>query len=78
MTKTDRIINSIYMHLLEKYGPDQAERDIYPLAWYINSGRANAAFINKLDEVKPFMIARRLHKGGSVEQQIDRVCSFLE
>jgi len=36
---------------------------IYPLSWYVNTGRASASFIKAMYEVKPYVMARLLVKG---------------
>lgn len=63
---------------LRRYGDtDQAERDLAPLVYYINTGRASCRFLRLLLETKPFLVARRLHAGGSVNDAISRVCSLI-
>lgn len=63
--KEDNYLWDIKKYLMNKYGVDQAERDIDPLAWYIKTGRASVSFLNLLYKKKPFLIARRLHSAGS-------------
>ena len=77
MTKSDIYINEVLIYIMNHYGVDEAYRDIYPLEWYINTGRASAEFLRKLYTKKPFLIARRLHKGGSVDETVKRIKSFL-
>lgn len=67
----------IQRHLIEKYGIDTAERDMYPLQWYISTGRASMAFLHQLFNAKPFMVARKLHQGGSIEETVDRVKKYI-
>lgn len=59
--------------LADKYGCDEAGRDMAPLAWYIGTGRATTAFLRALLTAKPFMVARRLHKGGSYAEVLAEV-----
>lgn len=73
----DRVVWEIQRHLMGQYGTDQAIRDISPLTWYINTGRASTGFLLALVQAKPFMIARRLHKGGSHNEVIARIKKFL-
>lgn len=47
------------------------------LEWYINSGRASADWIKHLLAKRPFMIARRLAKGGSAREIIDRITEYI-
>ena len=61
----DNCIWKIQRVLMTKYGCTAADREIAPLIWYINTGRASTPFLKKLIDAKPFMIARKLHMGGS-------------
>lgn len=78
MIKTiDSILWDITVYLMRKYGCDTAYREISPLSWYINTGRASTAFIRQLSEAKPYVIGRMLHKGGSDDEIIKRVKEYL-
>jgi len=76
--RIDDYIWKVQKNLMNKYGIDEAERDIDPLKWYIHTGRASTEFINLLLGAKPFMIARKLHMGGSVDEAIDRIKIYIE
>ena len=76
-TLIDSTVWHIKKSIMDKYGYYQADADIAPLRWYINSGRATLEFLHKLVEAKPFMIGRKLHEGGSYEEAIERVCKYL-
>lgn len=67
----------IQRYLMERYGVDQAEQDVAPLAWYIGTGRASVDFIRAILTGKPFMIARKLHEGGTYDEVIQRVKDYL-
>lgn len=67
----------IQRSIIKHHGFDQSERDIAPLKWYINTGRASLDFLNRLVEAKPFMIGRKLHEGGSYEDAIQRVKNYI-
>ena len=69
----DTCIWNIKKVLMEKYGTMAADREIAPLVWYIETGRASTPFLEKLLSAKAFMIARRLHAGGSDMEIIARV-----
>ena len=73
MTKSEIYLNNLYCYLIRKYGTDSANRDIQDIQWYINTGRASTEFMRKLYNVKIFVIARILHKGGSTEEVINRI-----
>ena len=74
----EKFIIKIETYLMRKYGVDQASRDLYSIQWYVRTGRASMEFIKKLCACKPFMIARLLHEGGSVDEQISRVRAYVE
>lgn len=48
-----------------------------PLKHYVSTGRASTEFLHKLVNAKPFMIARELRKGGSYDEAIERVKTYL-
>ena len=78
MNNYDKFIIKVEFYAMRKYGVDQASRDLYPIQWYVRTGRASMEFIKKLCACKPFMIARLLHEDGSVDEQISRVRAYVE
>ena len=68
----------IQRYLMERYGVDQAAQDIAPLSWYIGTGRASVDFIRAVLTGKHFMIARKLHEGGTYYEVIQRVKKYLK
>ena len=68
---------AIFRTLMQKHGTDIAHQDFAPLEWYVNTGRASVEFIRLLLGAKPFMIARKLHKGGSYDEVIARIKQYL-
>lgn len=75
---TDNALWAIERSLMLKYGTLQAQKDVDPLRWYILTGRCSISFLRAVINAKPYMIARRLHEGGSTEEAIDRVRQYLE
>lgn len=73
----DNCIWNIKKILMEKYGCTAADREIAPLIWYINTGRASTPFLKMLISAKPFMIARKLHAGGSDVEIIERIKKYI-
>ena len=73
----ETILYKIWHELSVRHGCSAADREISPLAWYIGTGRASASFIRLVQSEKPFKIARDLHKGGSYEETIDRICKRI-
>ena len=73
----DSQIWEVQRYLMRKYGVDASDRETAPLKWWINTGRASTGFLRAFMEAKPFMIARQLHKGGSDQDVINRIISYL-
>lgn len=73
----ESVVWNIKLYLMNKYGISQAESDLAPLSWYIGTGRASREFLLLLARVKPYMIGRKLHEGGSYNEAIDRVKAYL-
>lgn len=77
MTITRTTIDTCLWHIqredMNRHGATAAERDMYPLVWYINTGRASLEFLRCLVAARPVLIARDLHKGGSTDEILDRV-----
>lgn len=69
----DTCVWNIKKVLMEKYGTMAADREIAPLVWYIETGRASTPFLEKLIDKKPYIVARRLHAGGSDMEIIARI-----
>ena len=67
----------IQHYLIKKHGTDVARRDLDPLEWYINTGRASTDFLRGLFSVKPFMIGRILHKSRTYEEAIENMKDYI-
>ena len=76
-TKIESCIWEIQLYLMNHYGCTAADREIAPLKWYVNTGRASLQFLHKLIDAKPFVIARILHKGGSDDSIIASIKTKL-
>lgn len=76
-TKIDCFLWDVEYRLMVAYGASAAEREIAPLKWYINTGRASIDFLKALVVCKPYMIARKLHMGGTDEETICRVRDYI-
>ena len=77
-TQIDTMLWHIQREAMQRHGCDQAERDMQPLLWYINTGRASTEFLRLLMNTRPVLVARDLHKGGSYEEVINRVCHRIK
>ena len=67
---------------LRKVCPAVSEYGIYPLAWYINTGRAATPFLNiliNLSEAQIIGVAERLvyHNDGDYNRAIDSICQYI-
>ena len=76
-TKIETGLWHIEWYLMQRYGVDTAKRDMDPIKWYIYTGRASVDVTNRLLCAKPFMVGRLLHKGGSYDEIIRRVLSYI-
>ena len=63
---------------MDKAGVDASSRFIYPLKRYINTGRANNAFLRKLFDIAPYRIGRILMKSGSDDDVIRAIKRVIE
>lgn len=77
-TQIDTMLWSIQREDMQRHGCTQAERDMQPLVWYINTGRASTEFLRLLMNTRPVLVARDLHKGGSYEEVINRICHRIK
>ena len=73
----DNALWAVEKYLMHKYGVDAARRDMDPLRWYIMTGRASADLEKRIASAKPFMLGRLLHQGGSYDEAIKRVISYV-
>lgn len=77
-TSIETMLWHIQREDMQRHGCDIAERDMQPLFWYINTGRATTQFLHCLMSARPVLVARDLHKGGSYEEVINRVCKRIK
>ena len=77
-TSVDIYIWKVQKYMMTHYGCDNAIREIDPLIWYIQTGRASGQTIRALLEKKPYMIGRLLHKGGSHDECIARIKEYIQ
>ena len=76
-TAIDDTLWTIRRKLMEKHGVDSANRMMYPIDWYVNTGRASTGFLEALIAGKAFVVARAIAKGGTDDEVIDRVCDKI-
>ena len=69
---------AIERSIMTKHGCIAASQDMAPLRWYVDTGRASLDFLHRLMAAKPFLIARRLHQGGSYDEVIARIKTYLK
>lgn len=71
----DNYIWKVQQKIIEKQGYtyDQSYNVVYPLSYYVNTGRASAEFLRNMQYVKPYIMARLLAKKyahGTVDECI--------
>lgn len=76
-TTIDAFLYEIERNLMNSYGVDTAKREMEPLRWYIETARASTPCIRKMMEAKPFMLARKLHQGGSTDEIVKRILKYI-
>lgn len=76
-TLVDDCIVRIHLYLCDRYGYQRADVDIDPLLWYIRTGRASTQSLGLLVQKKTYMLARKLHEGGSHMEAIDRIKKYI-
>lgn len=77
ITKLDDFMWQVELYLMKRYGVDEAKRTMYPLIWYIHTGRASTQFLKALISSKPYMIGRMLHQEGSIDETVNRIKAYL-
>lgn len=77
MTKTEYILRYYEKMLWKKHGITDGSRLLYPLKWYLNTGRASADYINRLDRADYKQIMAILEAEGSVEEVCSRLKEYL-
>lgn len=76
-TTIETMVWKIQNEIMSRWGVSAGYREIVPLARYINTGRASLDFLHRLYVAKPFMVARKLHQGGSDDEIIKRVQHYI-
>lgn len=71
----DKYLWDVQDRIMKKHGYsfDQSYNVLYPLSYYINTGRASAEFLHNVQFVKPFVMARLLvkkYEHGTVDECI--------
>lgn len=80
-TAIDDTMWDIKQKLMRKCTTDNADRYLYPLAYYIDTGRAPAGFlkllINLSDRQKAIVGNRLMKNYGNNERVINSVCQYI-
>lgn len=77
MTKTEYILHYYEKMLWKKHGITEGSRLLYPLKWYLNTGRASADYIHRLADARSKDITAILEADGSVEEVCSRLKEYL-
>ena len=73
----DNYLWRVEYSLMRKYGTQMAKYYMYPLTWYIGSGRAPMPFIRAMMRKRPHLIGRVLVRNGSVDDIINGLKEYL-
>lgn len=73
MTKDEIKVQAVWMYLTKHHTLAETERILYPLQWYLFTGRAGYDFRQAFHAAKPFMVARRLEKASTDEEAINNL-----
>lgn len=78
-TAINKKMHEIRMELWKKTGSSvRGDSLMYPLVYYVNTGRASAEFLKRLINAKTFMIVRKLQSGGSDQEIMKRIKKYLD
>lgn len=77
MTKSERILIGYHTKLMKAHGVSESDRMMIPLYWYINTGRASADYIDRLEKADSRKVIGILEQGGSVEDVLGRLKVLL-
>ena len=78
-TAIEKKMNEIRMELWKKAGSSvRGDNLMYPLIYYVNTGRASAEFLKRLINAKTSMIVRKLQSGGSDQEIMKRIKKYLD
>lgn len=78
-TAIDNYLWAVYDKIYNYVGDSRtADNMVYPLRWYVNTGRASTYFLNAMLNAKPFMIARKLRDNYTTDDNaIKAVIKYL-
>lgn len=77
MTKSEYILLSYEKIMWKRHGITEGSNLLYPLKWYINTGRASADYVHRLADAKSKDIVAILEAGGSVEDVCRGIKDYL-
>lgn len=72
-TGIDSYLYDVRRSTRKSLGVDAGDRAMYPLTYYIHTGRASVGFLHKLFQTSPSRIARILTSTGSDAEIMERV-----
>lgn len=77
--KLESYFHTVQMCLVEKHRIpfDYAGTMVSDLSWYTDTGRASVEWCKRLLNTKPYLVARRVAKGGSTNEIIKRVTDLI-
>ena len=77
--KLENYFFNVQMCLVENHHIpfDFAGTMVSDLSWYTDTGRASVEWCKRLLNTKPYLVARRVAKGGSTNEIIKRVTNLI-
>lgn len=74
----DNYLWKVTHYLSQRHGLTIAWSMLYPLEWYVRTGRASSRFLHMLLDTKPYVIGRILaNEDGSIEDIVNQICDRI-
>ena len=80
MTRSDYYLREVWEYIMRKelWNITQTDNAVYPLKWYIDTGRASAEFLRRMYAIRPFLIGRRLIKAAKEHYTTDEAVQLVK
>ena len=76
-TRIDAELWKIRMELAKELGFDESGRKMYPLTWYVNTGRASIGFLRDLFSADKKRIVNALKSSGCEDEAIRKIKKII-
>lgn len=80
MTKSDYYLRDVWEYIIRKelWNITQTDNAVYPLKWYIDTGRASAEFLRRMYAIRPFLIGRLLVRASREHATVDETVTLIK